>query len=263
MFWKKVYEIPEADTGARGKPISRLIGISDEERICSVLNVKEFSPYKYIMLFTREGYVKKTSLSAFSRPRINGIIAADVREDDLLFEAQITEGDDEIILGTSMGKSIRFHEWDVREIGRTGRGVIGIRLDEGDVVVGADIIKESDKYILTATENGFGKKSELSLYRIQARGGKGLINIRINERLGKAIGLVILREKEEIILSSEQGKIIKQDSSAIRAQGRATQGVKIINIKPGDKLVTLEKVRSEAAVDENNHENNDGEPEEQ
>ncbi|NIM11331.1 MAG: DNA gyrase subunit A [Candidatus Aminicenantes bacterium] len=263
MFWKKVYEIPEADTSGRGKPISRLIGISDEEMICSVLNVKEFSPYKYVMLFTREGYVKKTSLSAFSRPRINGIIAADVREGDSLFEAQITEGDDEIILGTSLGKSIRFHEWDVREIGRTGRGVIGIRLDEGDVVVGADIIKESDKYILTATENGFGKKSELSLYRIQSRGGKGLINIRINERLGKAIGLVTLREKEEFILSSEQGKIIKQDSSDIRAQGRATQGVKIINIKPGDKLVTLEKVRSEAGDDENNHDNNAGDPEEQ
>ncbi len=260
MFWKKVYEIPEADTSGRGKPISRLIGISDEERICSVLNVKEFSQYKYIMLFTREGYVKKTSLSAFSRPRINGIIAADVREGDTLFEAQITEGDDEIILGTSMGKSIRFHEWDVREIGRTGRGVIGIRLDKGDVVVGADIIKDCDKYILTATENGFGKKSELSLYRIQARGGKGLINIRINERLGKAIGLVTLRETEEVILSSEQGKIIKQDSSAIRAQGRATQGVKIINIKPGDKMVTLEKVRSEASEDENNH-NNDVENE--
>jgi DNA gyrase subunit A len=263
MFWKKVYEIPEADTSGRGKPISRLIGISDEEMICSVLNVKEFTPYKYIMLFTRDGYVKKTSLSAFSRPRINGIIAADVREGDLLFEAQITEGDDEIILGTSMGKSIRFHEWDVREIGRTGRGVIGIRLDDGDYVVGADIVRESDKYILTATENGFGKKSELSLYRIQARGGKGLINIRINERLGKAIGLVTLREREEIILSSEQGKIIKQDSSAIRAQGRATQGVKIINIKPGDKLVTMEKVRSEAGVDENNHDNSNVDPKEQ
>jgi DNA gyrase subunit A len=246
MFWKKVYEIPEADPTGRGKPINRLIGISEDEKVCSVINVKEFSQYQYIMLFTRQGYVKKTSLSAFSRPRANGIIAADVREGDSLFEAQITDGDDEIILGTNLGKAIRFHEWDVREIGRTGRGVIGIRLDKEDFVVGADVITENDKYILTVTENGIGKKSEIDLYRLQNRGGKGLINIRINERLGKVIGLVTLREEEEFILSSELGKIVKQDSSDIRAQGRATQGVRIINLKPGDRLVTLEKVRSEA-----------------
>jgi DNA gyrase subunit A len=254
MFWKKAYEIPEADTSGRGKPINRLIGISEEERVCSVLNVKEFVQFKYIMLFSRQGYVKKTSLAAFSRPRANGIIAADVRDGDALFEAQITEGDDEIILGTHLGKSIRFHEWDVREIGRTGRGVIGIRMDEGDFVVGADVIRESDKYILTATENGFGKKSDLSLYRMQTRGGKGLINIRVNERIGKAIGLVTLRDTEEIILSSELGKIVKQDSSSLRAQGRATQGVKIINLKSGDRLVTMEKVRSETNGDDDEEE---------
>jgi DNA gyrase subunit A len=253
MFWKKVYEIPEADISGRGKPINRLIGISEDEKVCSVINVKEFSQYMYVMLFSRQGYVKKTSLSAFSRPRVNGIIAADVREGDSLFEAQISNGDDEIILGTNLGKAIRFHEWDVREIGRTGRGVIGIRMDKGDFVVGADVIRENDKYILTVTENGIGKKSQLDLYRIQNRGGKGLINIRINERLGKVIGLVTLRDREEFILSSEQGKTIKQDSDALRAQGRATQGVRIINLKAGDRLVTLEKVRSEAEGNGNNN----------
>ncbi|UCH92956.1 MAG: DNA gyrase subunit A [Candidatus Aminicenantes bacterium] len=257
MFWKKVYEIPEGDPSSRGKPINRLIGISEDEKICSVINVKEFSTYRYIMLFTRQGYVKKTSLSAFSRPRINGIIAADVREGDSLFEAQISDGDDEIILGTNLGKAIRFHEWDVREIGRTGRGVIGIRLAKEDFVVGADVIKEGDKYILTVTENGIGKKSEIDLYRLQNRGGKGLINIRINERLGKVIGLVTLRDQEEFILSSELGKIVKQDSDAIRAQGRATQGVRIINLKEGDRLVTLEKVRSEANVANDTHEDSE------
>jgi DNA gyrase subunit A len=253
MFWKKVYEIPEADISGRGKPINHLIGISEDEKVCSVINVKEFSQYRYVFLFSRQGYVKKTSLSAFSRPRVNGIIAADVRQEDSLFEAQISDGDDEIVLGTNLGKAIRFHEWDVREIGRTGRGVIGIRMDKGDFVVGADVIRENDKYILTVTENGIGKKSELDLYRIQNRGGKGLINIRINERLGKVIGLVTLRDQEEFILSSEQGKTIKQDSDAIRAQGRATQGVRIINLKPGDRLVTLEKVRSEAEGNGNNN----------
>lgn len=250
MFWLKAYDVPEADASARGKPISRLIGIGEDEHVCSVLNVKEFSSDKYIMLFSRKGYVKKTSLSAFSKPRVNGIIAADVREGDSLFEAQITEGDDEIILGTNHGKAIRFHEWDVREIGRTGRGVIGIRISEDDFVVGADIIRENDKYILTVTENGIGKKSDISLYRLQTRGGKGLINIKINDRLGKVIGLVTIRDHEEIILSSEQGKIVKQDSSLLKSQGRATQGVRVVKLNSGDKLVALEKVRSQTTGDE-------------
>lgn len=245
MFWKKVYDIPEGDTTSRGKPINRLIGIGEDEKVCSVINVKEFPADKYIMLFSRQGYVKKTSLSAFSRPRVNGIIAADVREGDLLFEAQITDGENEIILGTSLGKAIKFYEEEVREIGRTGRGVIGIRLAEGDYVVGADIITKDDKYILTVTENGIGKKSELSLYRLQGRGGKGLINIKINERLGKVIGLLTLGDENELILSSKQGKLIKQDAANIRAQGRATQGVKIINLKTDDKLVSVEKVKAQ------------------
>ncbi|HLP58958.1 MAG TPA: DNA topoisomerase (ATP-hydrolyzing) subunit A [Candidatus Deferrimicrobium sp.] len=245
MFWKKVYDIPEGEAGSRGKPINRLIGITEDEKICSIINVKEFSADKYIMLFSRQGYVKKTSLSEFSRPRTNGIIAADVRDGDLLFEAQITDGENEIIMGTSLGKAIKFNERDVREIGRTGRGVIGIRLDKGDFVVGADIITKDSKCILTVTENGIGKKSELSLYRLQGRGGKGLINIKINERLGKVIGLVTLDDDSEIILSSQQGKLIKQSSSKLRAQGRATQGVKIINLKEDDKLVSLEKVRAQ------------------
>jgi DNA gyrase subunit A len=245
MYWKKVYEVPEGDAASRGKPINRLIGISEEEKVCSIINVKEFSPDKYIMLFSREGYVKKTSLANFSRPRVNGIIAADVREGDQLIEAQITDGENEIILGTSRGKAIKFYEEEVREMGRTARGVIGIRLDENDFVVGADIITKDDKYVLTVTENGIGKKSELSLYRLQGRGGKGLINIAINERLGNVIGLLTLGDDTDIILSSMQGKLTKQSSSSIRAQGRATQGVKIINLKEGDKLVSVEKVSTQ------------------
>jgi DNA gyrase subunit A len=261
MFWKKVYELPETDITGRGKPINRLIGISEDERVCSIINVKEFADSDYIMLFSRQGYVKKTSLSAFSKPRVNGIIAADVREGDALIEAQITNGDNEVILGTNLGKAIRFHEWDVREIGRTGRGVIGIRMEESDYMVGAGIIRDDDKYVLTVTENGIGKKSEISLYRLQTRGGKGLINIRINERLGKVIGLVTLEETGDIILSSEQGKVVKQDTAFLRPQGRATQGVRIINLKPGDRLVALEKVRSQENGDngENGENGNNGE----
>jgi len=197
------------------------------------------------MLFSRKGYVKKTSLAAFSRPRVTGIIAADVPEGDTLFEAQITNGSNEIILGTNMGKAIKFNETDVREMGRGARGVIGIKLNKEDFLVGADIINEDVKYILTVTENGIGKKSDLELYRLQSRGGKGLINIKINDRLGKVIGLVTLGEIDDIILSSEKGILNKQDSRKVRSQGRATQGVKIINLRPGDKLVSLDKVHNE------------------
>ena len=246
MFWKKVYDIPEGDTIGRGKPLNRLIGIDEKEKVCSVINVKEFSSDKYIILFSKKGYVKKTSLTAFSRPRVNGIIAASVDEDDLLFEAQITDGNSEIILGSNLGKAIKFSEQDVREMGRSARGVRGIRLSENDFLVGADIIVGDQKYILTVTENGIGKKSDASLYRLQKRGGKGLINMRLNERLGKVIGLVTLGENDDIILSSEHGILNKQHSSKIRSQGRATQGVKVLNLRSGDKLVSLDKVKIDA-----------------
>jgi DNA gyrase subunit A len=198
------------------------------------------------MLFSKQGYVKKTSLAEFSHPRNNGIIAAEVPQNDLLLEAQITHGNDEIILGTYLGKALKFNEKNVRPMGRTSRGVTAIKLGKDDFVVGADVIDANDKYILTVTENGIGKKSDLSLYRLQNRGGKGLINIKITEKLGKVIGLVTLNEEEsEIILCSEKGILNKQDTSALRSKGRATQGVKLINLKPGDRLVAIEKVKKE------------------
>lgn len=255
MFWKKVYEVPEGETTGRGKPINRILGINDDEEICSVINVKEFTPDKYIMLFSKKGYVKKMSLARFARPRSSGIIAADVSEDDELFEARVTSGNNNIILGSHEGKAIRFHEKDVREMGRGARGVRGMKLNESDFLAGADIIGPGDKYILTLTENGFGKKSDLDLYRLQSRGGKGLKNISINDRIGKVIGITVLNDSDEIILSSQFGTVNKQSSTQIRSQGRATQGVKILNLKEGDKFVSLEKVR----VSEQDNENPDDE----
>jgi DNA gyrase subunit A len=246
MFWIKVYDIPEGDSAGRGKPINRLIGIGPEEKVCSVINVKEFPEDKYVMLFSKQGYVKKTSLAEFSHPRINGIIAADVPEKDLLLEAVITSGHNEIILGTYLGKALKFREEDVRPMGRGARGVIAIKLGKGDFVVGADVIEEKDKYILTVTANGIGKKSDLSLYRLQNRGGKGLINIRITDKLGKVVGLATLNDEDgEIILCSEKGILNKQDTSELRSKGRATQGVKLVNLKPGDRVVAIEKVKQE------------------
>ncbi len=246
MFWIKVYDIPEADSAGRGKPINRLIGIGPEERVCSVINVKEFPEDKFVMLFSKQGYVKKTSLAEFSHPRINGIIAAEVPADDLLLEAQITHGNNEVILGTYLGKALKFNEKNVRPMGRGARGVTAIKLGKGDFVVGADVIGENDKYILTVTENGIGKKSDLALYRLQNRGGKGLINIKITPERGKVIGLVTLNDEDsEIILCSEKGILNKQETSELRSKGRATQGVKLINLKPGDRMVAIEKVKKE------------------
>ncbi len=244
MFWKKVYEIPEGETTGRGKPINRILGILEEEKVCSVINVKQFDPEKYVMLFSRKGYVKKTNLARFSRPRSSGIIAAVVDDNDELFEAQVTSGNNHIILGSHEGKAIKFNENNVREMGRGARGVRGIRLSENDYLVGADIISEDDKYILTLTEKGYGKKSSLDLYKSQRRGGKGLKNISINEKIGKVIGITVLNDSDEIILSSEKGVVNKQSSTQIRSQGRATQGVKILNLREGDKLVSMAKVRA-------------------
>ena len=245
LFWIRAYDIPEGDTTSRGKPINRLIGIDSKEKVCSVINIKEFSEDRYVMLFSRKGYVKKTSLAAFSNPRSNGIIAADVPDGDTLFEAQISTGESEVIVGTHLGKALRFHESDVREMGRNARGVRCIKLDKEDFVVGADVISETDLYILTVTESGIGKKSDLQLYRPQTRGGKGLINIRISEKLGRVIGLVTLGESDDIILSSRNGIVNKMCSEGIRSQGRATQGVRVLKVKDGDRLVSLEKVQSD------------------
>jgi len=246
MFWIKVYDIPEGDSAGRGKPINRLIGIGAEERVCSIINVKEFPEDRYVMLFSRQGYVKKTALSEFSHPRISGIIAAEVPQDDRLLEAVITSGGSEVILGTYLGKALKFNEVNVRPMGRGARGVTAIKLGKGDCVVGADVISADDRYILTVTENGIGKKSDLELYRLQNRGGKGLINIKITEKLGKVVGLVTLNDEDsEIILCSEKGILNKQDTSELRSKGRATQGVRLVNLKPGDRVVAIEKVKRE------------------
>lgn len=244
MFWIKVYDIPEGDSAGRGKPINRLIGIGAEERVCSIINVKGFPEDRYVMLFSRLGFVKKTALSEFSHPRISGIIAAEVPKDDLLLEAVITSGESEVILGTYLGKALKFNEANVRPMGRGARGVTAIKLGKGDFVVGADVICADDKYILTVTENGIGKKSDLGLYRLQNRGGKGLINIKITEKLGKVAGLVTLNDEDsEILLCSEKGILNKQDTSELRSKGRATQGVRLVNLKPGDRVVAIEKVK--------------------
>ncbi len=245
LYWLKAYDIPESDYGSRGKPVNRVVGINDDEKICSVINVRDFSSDHFVVMFSRKGYVKKISLSDISRPRAKGINVAEVPDGDVLFEAHITKGKNDIIVGTHFGKAIRFNEGNVRLMGRGARGVIAIRMNSDDFLTGADIINEEDRYILTVTEYGFGKKSDLSLYRSQSRGGKGILNIRINEQMGKVIGLVTLNDNNDLIVSSEKGVINKISADDIRSKGRITKGVTIMNLKKGDKLVALEKMVKE------------------
>lgn len=250
LYWLKAYDIPEGEFNSRGKPVNRVVGINEEEKICSVINVRDFSENLFVMMFSRKGYIKKISLSDISRPRAKGIHVADVPDDDVLFEAHITDGKNDVIVGTNLGKAIRFNEMCVRVMGRGARGVIAIRMNDGDFLAGADIISENDLYILTVTERGFGKKSDLSLYRRQTRGGKGVMNIRINDNMGKVIGLVTLNDNNDLIISSEKGVINKISSDEIRSKGRITQGVVIMNLKRNDKLVALEKMIKEDNPDE-------------
>jgi len=245
MFWVKAYDIPQGETTGRGKPINRIIGITEKEEVCSVIRVRTFDEDKFIMLFSRKGIIKKMPLSSFSKPRTNGIIVSTVFEGDALFEARITNGDSEVILGTNLGKAIKFNEKNVRPMGRSARGVTGIRMSKDDYLVGADVVIDEDtNTVLTVTENGIGKKSELSLYRLQSRGGKGVINIKINEKTGKVIGLVTLKDNDDLMLSSKNGVLNKQSSAQLRAQGRATQGVKILKLRKEDKLVSITKISS-------------------
>jgi DNA gyrase subunit A len=242
LYWIKVYDIPEGDLSGRGRPIQQLIPLGSEQ-ICTLISVKEFSPEIDVLLFSRNGYVKKTSLADFSRPRSSGIIAASVDDDDSLLEAVLAPKNSEVILATHFGKAIIFNVDEIREMGRNARGVIAIRLDKNDFLIGADLISPKQRFILTCTQNGYGKKSDLTLYRRQKRGGKGILNIKVSERIGNVVGLVTLEEElTEVVISSEKGSVKKLDTMTLRAQGRATQGVRIINLRAQDKVVAIEKI---------------------
>ncbi len=242
LYWKKVHEIPESESNSKGRPINRIIDIDEGDSVCSIINIKEFSDNTNVVVMSEKGYIKKTPLSSFSNPRKGGIIAVKVSENDRIIEAQESNGSNDIIIGTREGKAIKFNEKDIRETGRNTRGVRAIRLKGDDIVVAADIIREESKYILCVSENGIGKKSSIDDYRIQRRGGSGLINMKINDKTGKVIGLLTLDDKDDIILCSKNGIVNKQSSDNMRQQGRNTQGVRIIKLRGDDKLVSLEKI---------------------
>ena len=238
VFWLKVHEIPEAGRAAKGKAMVNLLALSGDERVTATLPVKEFRDDRFVFMATRQGIVKKTELSAYSNPRQGGIIALTLDQGDKLIGVQITDGQREILLGTRQGIVIRFKEEEVRPMGRTAHGVRGITLEEGNEVIGMETITpDSTTAILTITEGGYGKRTPVSEYRIQGRGGKGIISVKTTDRNGLAVGFVQVRENDEIMMMSSKGKILRCKVDKIREVGRNTQGVRVLEMEDSDDRV--------------------------
>ncbi len=244
LYWLKVHEIPEAGRTSRGKALVNLLPIDKKknEYIAAVVPVRNFDDNKFVIMATRKGIVKKTPLKDFSHPRPSGIIAASIREGDELVTASLTDGSADIFLATKHGLSIRFPETDIRAMGRQAAGVIGIRLKDNDSVVAMVVVESQDGYILTVTEKGYGKRTALSEYRVQSRGGKGIINIKVSEKVGLVVGVALVYENDEIMLVGASGNIIRMSVKDIRVTGRAAQGVKLIRLLENDRLAAIAKL---------------------
>jgi DNA gyrase subunit A len=250
VLWKKVYELPTGGRAARGKPIVNLLPLEEGEQINAVLAVREFEADKYIFMATASGTVKKTPLVDYSRPRANGIIAVDLKEDDQLVAVALTDGQSDIMLFSSGGKVIRFDETDVRSMGRVSRGVRGMRLPEDEQIISMIIANEDDGAILTATEFGYGKRTHLEEYRVQGRGGQGIISIQTSARNGNVVGAVQVKDEHQIMLISDGGTLVRTPVKDVSIVGRNTQGVKLINLTKNEKLVGLERILEEEQAED-------------
>jgi len=249
-YWLKVHEIPDVGPGGKGKSIANLVSMEDGEKIAAMLAVKEFEEDKYIVMGSRNGVVKKTSLSAFSNPRAGGIIAMGVEEGDAVITVRVTDGTGEIFIGTKNGMAIRFEEGDVRPMGRTAYGVRGITLRDDDIVVAMEVVKPGGT-LLTVTERGYGKRTELDEYRVQSRGGVGVINISTSERNGPVVGIAYVQEGDELLVITQQGMIIRMQTNDVRSIGRATQGVRLIDVEGEDKVVSIARLVEKEEDDKN------------
>jgi DNA gyrase subunit A len=249
VYWLKVHEIPDVGPQGKGKAIVNLVSLQPGEKMAAVCAVRDFEKPGFIFLATRKGIVKKTELAAFSNPRPSGIIALGVEDGDIVIEAALTSGQEEILLATREGMAIRFSEEDVRSMGRTAYGVKGIELEEGDQVVGALVVGGKGT-LLTVTENGYGKRTLLEEYRVQSRGGKGLIDIKTSSRNGRVVGVTLLRANEGVMLITEKGMIIRLNTEDISTIGRNTQGVRLIQLDEGDHLVSIARLAEREDEDE-------------
>ena len=254
VYWLKVHEIPEASRAAKGKALVNLLALSKDEKVTATLPVKEYAADRFVIMGTKQGVIKKTELSAYSNPRQGGIIALSLDAGDKLIGVDLTDGQREILLGTKQGITIRFKEEDVRAMGRTAHGVRGITLEAGDEVIGMETITpDSTTAILTVTEGGYGKRTPVNEYRVQGRGGKGIISVKTTERNGLAVGFLQVRGEDEIMVMAAQGKVLRCKVDDIREIGRNTQGVRLLDVDGDeDRVVAVVRLveREEGAPDE-------------
>jgi DNA gyrase subunit A len=242
VYWLKVYELPQAGRNARGKPMINLLPLGEGEKITAVLPVKEFDENHFVFMATCHGTVKKTPLSSFSRPRSSGIIAVDLRDGDRLAGVALTDGSREVMLFSSGGKAIRFHEEEVRAMGRDSTGVRGIKLGEGQSVIALIVIGEG--HVLTASENGYGKLTPLADWPSHGRGGQGVIALQTTERNGATVAALQVQINQELMLISSNGTLVRTPVADISLVGRNTQGVRLIRLDEGERLSGVEGLAS-------------------
>lgn len=254
--WLKVHEIPQMGPAAKGKAIVNLLQLEKEEKLATTVPVREFSDDRFLIFATEKGTIKKTQLSAYGNPRAGGIIGINIDDDDRLLDVRITDGSKSILLATAQGYSIRFPESDARPMGRATRGVRGIKLRKGDRVVGMETLDEEGGEIFSIAERGFGKRTEAEQYRLQSRGGKGIINLKVSDKTGEVIGAKQVTTRDGLILITQDGKIIRINVDGVRVIGRSTQGVKLMNLDSKDRLVAVAKL-VERTDDEDSDESTD------
>ncbi|TAK09048.1 MAG: DNA gyrase subunit A [Candidatus Manganitrophaceae bacterium] len=251
VYWLKVHQIPEAGRATKGKAIVNLLQIAQTEQITAILSVDQFQEGKFVVMATQKGLIKKTALSAYSNPRAGGIRAINLEEGDRLMAARLTSGNHEILLGTKHGLSIRFHEEEARAVGRVATGVWGIRLEEGDEVISAEVLApNAEASIMTVTEKGYGKRTELSEYRTQGRGGHGIITIQTSPRNGCVIAALQVKDEEEVMLVTTIGKILRLRAGDIRVIGRNTQGVRLIDLEGEERVCGVARLAEKGERDE-------------
>ena len=253
VYWLKVHEIPEAGRTSKGKAMVNVLALGPEERVTATLPVREFSDASYVVMATRAGYIKKTPLSAYGNPRQGGIIALSLEHGDKLIGVEITNGQSDVILGTRTGLVIRFREQDVRSVGRTARGVRGMRVAGTNHVIGMAVIRpDADASILTVTERGFGKRTVATEYRTQGRGGRGVISIKVTDKNGRAVSFHQVKESDEIMIMTAEGKILRTKVDALRDIGRNAQGVRLIDMEDTDRVVSVAKLAESADAEADN-----------
>ena len=260
VYWRKVYEIPQAGRASRGKAIVNLLDLEDGEKLATVLAVKEFEPGHYILMATEKGLVKKTDLMAYSRPRAGGIIALNLTPGDELIAARITDGTLNVFLCSAAGQSIRFHESDVRASGRVSQGVRGLRLESDDRIVGMEVLSYGET-LFTVTANGYGKRTSIDEYPVQRRGGKGVITIKTSERNGQVVGILLVEEDDDVMLMTDTGLLIRTPIGGINVISRNTQGVKLMGLHGAEQVIGAVRL-AEKETEEDDGPDAEGETEE-